>query len=94
MICSVSKARPNDLRLTFDFYSFVSIVEKDDWAMKPMNCPSHCVMFGNRLRSYKELPLRLADFGVLHRNELSGALRYIYIVVLLRNRLIVVISVA
>ena len=42
--------------------------------MKPMNCPSHCVMFGNRARSYKELPLRFADFGVLHRNELAGAL--------------------
>lgn len=39
-----------------------------------MNCPSHCVMFGNRARSYKELPLRFADFGVLHRNELAGAL--------------------
>merc|ERR1712042_101340 len=39
-----------------------------------MNCPSNCVMFGSRQRSYKELPLRIADFGVLHRNELSGAL--------------------
>lgn len=55
-----------------DMFTFK--VEKDDWAMKPMNCPSHCVMFGSRQRSYKELPLRLADFGVLHRNELSGAL--------------------
>merc|ERR1712212_408339 len=55
-----------------DMFTFK--VEKDDWAMKPMNCPSHCVMFGHRQRSYKELPLRLADFGVLHRNELSGAL--------------------
>jgi len=39
-----------------------------------MNCPGHCLMFGYRTRSYKELPIRLADFGVLHRNELSGAL--------------------
>jgi len=39
-----------------------------------MNCPGHCLMFGHRLRSYRELPLRYADFGVLHRNELSGAL--------------------
>merc|ERR1712176_535047 len=39
-----------------------------------MNCPGHCVMFGHRLRSYRELPMRLAEFGVLHRNELSGAL--------------------
>ena len=55
-----------------DMFTFK--VEKDDWAMKPMNCPSHCVMFGSRQRSYKELPLRYADFGTLHRNELSGAL--------------------
>ena len=39
-----------------------------------MNCPGHCLMFDNTVRSYRELPLRLADFGVLHRNELSGAL--------------------
>jgi threonyl-tRNA synthetase len=49
-------------------------VEKRKWALKPMNCPGHCVMFGHRERSYRELPLRMADFGVLHRNEASGAL--------------------
>lgn len=49
-------------------------IEKDTWALKPMNCPGHCLMFGHRERSYRELPLRLADFGVLHRNEASGAL--------------------
>eukprot|EP00055_Hartaetosiga_balthica_P002883 m.5644 g.5644 ORF g.5644 m.5644 type:complete len:735 (+) comp2444_c0_seq1:214-2418(+) len=49
-------------------------VEKETFALKPMNCPSHCVIFSHRNRSYKDLPLRLADFGVLHRNELSGAL--------------------
>merc|ERR1719217_426810 len=42
--------------------------------LKPMNCPGHCLMFDSRVRSYKELPLRMADFGVLHRNEASGAL--------------------
>ena len=42
--------------------------------MKPMNCPGHCLLFGHRTRSYRELPLRIADFGVLHRNEVSGAL--------------------
>jgi len=45
-----------------------------DFALKPMNCPGHCLMFDHRDRSYKELPIRFADFGVLHRNELSGAL--------------------
>lgn len=49
-------------------------VEKEKFALKPMNCPGHCLMFDVRPRSWKELPLRLADFGVLHRNELSGAL--------------------
>lgn len=49
-------------------------VEKEKFALKPMNCPGHCLMFKHRDRSYRELPIRLADFGVLHRNELSGAL--------------------
>lgn len=48
--------------------------EKETFALKPMNCPGHCLMFDNRTRSWRELPLRMADFGVLHRNELSGAL--------------------
>lgn len=49
-------------------------VEGQEWAMKPMNCPGHCLMFASALRSYRDLPIRYADFGVLHRNELSGAL--------------------
>jgi len=44
------------------------------FALKPMNCPGHCLMFDHRVRSYRDLPLRMADFGVLHRNEESGAL--------------------
>lgn len=48
--------------------------EKEKYALKPMNCPGHCLMFDHRVRSWRELPLRMADFGVLHRNELSGAL--------------------
>jgi threonyl-tRNA synthetase len=43
-------------------------------AVKPMNCPGHVLIFRNRLRSYRELPLRLAEFGSCHRNEPSGAL--------------------
>lgn len=53
---------------------FVFEVEGQEWGMKPMNCPGHCLLFAHRLRSYRELPLRIADFGVLHRNEVSGAL--------------------
>lgn len=49
-------------------------VEKETFALKPMNCPGHCLMFDHRQRSWRELPIRYADFGVLHRNELSGAL--------------------
>jgi len=55
-----------------DMFTFE--VEKDQWALKPMNCPGHCLLFGHRDRSYRELPMRIADFGVLHRNEASGAL--------------------
>ncbi|KAL1623980.1 threonyl-tRNA synthetase [Neofusicoccum ribis] len=55
-----------------DMFTFE--VEKDQWALKPMNCPGHCLLFGHRERSYRELPMRIADFGVLHRNEASGAL--------------------
>ena len=43
-------------------------------ALKPMNCPSHMLIFGAQKRSYRELPLRLHDQGVLHRNELRGVL--------------------
>lgn len=49
-------------------------IENQKFALKPMNCPGHCLMFDHRLRSWRELPIRMADFGVLHRNELSGAL--------------------
>ncbi|XP_012262441.2 threonine--tRNA ligase 1, cytoplasmic isoform X1 [Athalia rosae] len=49
-------------------------VEKEVYALKPMNCPGHCMIFDTRPRPWRELPLRMADFGVLHRNELSGAL--------------------
>ncbi|CEM01498.1 unnamed protein product [Vitrella brassicaformis CCMP3155] len=49
-------------------------VEKQEWGLKPMNCPGHCIMFQKMAPSYKQLPVRLADFGVLHRNEVSGSL--------------------
>jgi threonyl-tRNA synthetase len=55
-----------------DMFTFE--VEKAPWALKPMNCPGHCLVFGSRERSYRELPIRMAEFGILHRNEASGAL--------------------
>jgi threonyl-tRNA synthetase len=42
--------------------------------VKPMNCPGHFLLFSSQIRSYRDLPIRFADFGVLHRNELAGAL--------------------
>jgi len=53
---------------------FTFDIEKDTFALKPMNCPGHCLMFAHRPRSWREMPIRFADFGVLHRNELSGTL--------------------
>lgn len=47
---------------------------KDTYALKPMNCPGHCLIFDNGIRSWRELPVRMADFGVLHRNESAAAL--------------------
>jgi threonyl-tRNA synthetase len=49
-------------------------VDERDFSAKPMNCPSHCLMFANDKHSYRELPIRMADFGRLHRYEKSGAM--------------------
>ena len=49
-------------------------VEGQKWAVKPMNCPAHCLVFANSIRSYCNLPLRFVDFGMLHRNKILGAL--------------------
>ena len=53
---------------------FTTESEKRDYAVKPMNCPGHVQVFNSGLRSYRELPMRLAEFGACHRNEPSGAL--------------------
>ena len=55
---------------------FTQVVEKGEQesSLKPMNCPSHCLMFGAERHSYRELPLRYADFGRLHRFERSGVM--------------------
>ncbi|KAI9870749.1 MAG: hypothetical protein M1830_003851, partial [Pleopsidium flavum] len=45
-----------------------------EYGLKPMNCPGHCLLFRAQKRSYKDLPIRYADFSSLHRNEVSGAL--------------------
>ena len=53
---------------------FTTQSEKRDYAVKPMNCPGHVQVFNQGLRSYRDLPMRLAEFGSCHRNEPSGAL--------------------
>ncbi|MDD9952945.1 MAG: threonine--tRNA ligase [Candidatus Woesearchaeota archaeon] len=53
---------------------FHTTVEGQEFALKPMNCPSHCLLFQRDAHSYRDLPLRIADFAPLHRNELSGTL--------------------
>ena len=53
---------------------FLLDIDEDKFSLKPMNCPSHVLMFKHRRRSYRELPLRSADFCPLHRNEVKGVL--------------------
>ena len=53
---------------------FTTQSEKREYAVKPMNCPGHVQIFKHGLRSYRDLPMRLAEFGSCHRNEPSGAL--------------------
>lgn len=58
----------------FKEHMFILQSEGKEYALKPMNCPSHILIYKSKSRSYKELPLRIADFTPLHRNELSGVL--------------------
>ena len=53
---------------------FVLKIDGTEFSLKPMNCPSHVLIFKSRARSYRELPMRIADFCYLHRNELKGVL--------------------
>ena len=53
---------------------YFSEVENAKFAMKPMNCPGHMLIFKNSLHSYRDLPIRMAEFGQVHRHEFSGAL--------------------
>jgi threonyl-tRNA synthetase len=46
----------------------------NEFGLKPMNCPGHCVLFKSATRSYRDMPLRFAEFSPLHRNEIAGSL--------------------
>jgi len=50
------------------------IGEDEEFGLKPMNCPGHCILFASKQRSFREMPVRFSDFSPLHRNEISGAL--------------------
>ncbi|OAX78639.1 threonine-tRNA ligase [Emergomyces africanus] len=52
----------------------MEIGEDESYGLKPMNCPGHCLLFKSQKHSYRDLPLRYADFSPLHRNEISGSL--------------------
>ncbi len=60
------------LDATIDAKKLHAALGKESFALKPMNCPAHCVIFGAKKRSYRELPWRVADFGRLHRYERGG----------------------
>ncbi|MEE9161212.1 MAG: threonine--tRNA ligase, partial [Gammaproteobacteria bacterium] len=53
---------------------FTTSSENREYAIKPMNCPAHIQLFNQGLKSYRDLPLRMSEFGVVHRNEASGTL--------------------
>ncbi|MBD8074297.1 threonine--tRNA ligase [Bacillus thuringiensis] len=53
---------------------YFSEVDNKSFALKPMNCPGHMLIFKNKLHSYRELPIRMCEFGQVHRHEFSGAL--------------------
>jgi threonyl-tRNA synthetase len=53
---------------------FLMAIEEEEYGLKPMNCPGHCYLFNTRKHSYRDLPIRYADFGRLHRFEPSGTL--------------------
>jgi len=53
---------------------FLMVADEDEYGVKPMNCPGHCYLFATRKYSYRDLPVRLADFSRLHRFEASGTL--------------------
>jgi threonyl-tRNA synthetase len=48
--------------------------EDEEFGLKPMNCPGHCLLFRDEIKSFRDLPIRYADFSALHRNEVSGSL--------------------
>ncbi|HZZ98504.1 MAG TPA: threonine--tRNA ligase [Candidatus Saccharimonadia bacterium] len=57
-----------------DMFRVVSNYSEEEFYLKPMNCPNHCVMYGHQMRSYRDLPIRFSDFANLYRDEKPGEL--------------------
>jgi len=57
---------------------YFTTIDEEEFAVKPMNCPGCCLVFGSGLRSYRDLPLKLAEFGRVHRHERSGVLHGLF----------------
>ena len=55
---------------------YTTEIDGEDYAIKPMNCPGCMLVYRSQLHSYRDLPLRLAELGLVHRHELSGALQF------------------
>lgn len=53
---------------------YTTVIDEQDFAVKPMNCPGSILVYKNKMRSYRDLPLRMGELGLVHRHELSGAL--------------------
>ena len=57
---------------------YTTLIDEEDYAIKPMNCPGGILVYQNEMRSYRDLPIRLAELGLVHRHELSGALHGLF----------------
>ena len=57
---------------------YITKIEKQEYAIKPMNCPGSILIYKNNLHSYKELPIKIGEFGLVHRNEATGALNGLF----------------
>jgi len=53
---------------------YTSVIDEQDYSIKPMNCPGGMLVYKTKMRSYRDLPLRMGEFGIVHRHEMSGAL--------------------
>ena len=52
---------------------YTTVIDGEDYAIKPMNCPGGMLVYKNEPHSYRDLPLRMAELGLVHRHEMSGA---------------------